>query len=85
MGPSPPCSITNVKVKYLGVTISIHPKEYVLYNLLPLLQKCISQSKVQNMLPISVAGCTNLLKIIWMPQLMYYLHNSPCWIPHKYF
>lgn len=22
---------------------------------------------------------------IWMPQLLYYLHNSPCWISQKYF
>lgn len=36
-------------------------------------------------MPLSVAGRINLLKMVLMPQLMFYLHNLPCWISLIYF
>lgn len=36
-------------------------------------------------LPLSVAGRCNVIKMIWMPQLLYVLHNSPIWLYKKWF
>lgn len=32
-----------------------------------------------------MAGWTNLVKMILMPQLLYIIRNSPVWLPFKYF
>lgn len=32
-----------------------------------------------------MAGRTNLIRTIWLPQLLYTLHNSPVWIGRKWF
>lgn len=36
-------------------------------------------------LSLSVVGRVNLIKIIWMPQLLYLLHNAPVWVPQRFF
>lgn len=32
-----------------------------------------------------MAGRANLIKMVWLPQLLYLLHNSPVWIGEKWF
>lgn len=36
-------------------------------------------------MPLTVAGRCNLIKMVWMPQLLYLLHNTPLWLNKKWF
>lgn len=36
-------------------------------------------------LPLTVIGRINLIKMVWGPQLLYIMHNSPQWIPRRWF
>lgn len=71
--------------KYLGVWV--HPKvqDYLQFKLQPLLEKFKLKNKSWCKLPLSVVGRTNLVKMIWAPQLLYIVHNTPVWIPQKCF
>lgn len=54
----------------------------IIYSVMPNFKpQCTTWCK----LPLSVVDHTNLIKVIWMPQLLYFLHNSPCWLPLEYF
>lgn len=73
------------KLKYLGIVLDNNPSHYIRDNLAPLLEKFKRKTDVWSRLPLSVAGRVNLVKMIWMPQLMYILHNSPVWIGRDWF
>lgn len=34
---------------------------------------------------LTVVGRANLVKILWMPQLLYLLYNCPIWLPQGFF
>ena len=72
-------------MKYLGIFITSDPNKYIKYNLVPLLSKFKKKIQIWRYLPLSVAGRCNLIKMLWMPQLLYILHNSPIWIGKKWF
>lgn len=69
--------------KYLGINISRDPKKYIGDNIVPLLAKFKGKTKIWRSLPISVAGRCNLIKMLWMSQLLYVLHNSHVWLYKK--
>lgn len=71
--------------KYLGVYITKDPNKYINNNIVPLLTKFKSKIEIWRRLPLSIAGRCNLIKMPWMPQLLYLLHNSPIWIHRKWF
>lgn len=52
------------KFRYLGVQISPDPTEYICLNLLPILTKFREKC---SLLPLSVAGRINLVKMVWAP------------------
>lgn len=64
------------KFKYLGINISRDPQSYI--SDITLLLVKFRNIKVWKCLSLSVAGRCNLM--IWMPQLLYVLHNSPLWL-----
>lgn len=70
---------------YLGIAIHRAISRYAVLNINPLFikfkQKAISWCK----LPLSVVGSVNNNKMIWMPQLLYALHNAPVWLPISLF
>lgn len=72
-------------IKYLGIIISASPQSYIRDNILPLFSRLQAQSKTWNKLPVSIVGRINLNKIIWMPQLLYFLHNAPICLPLQIF
>lgn len=76
------CSST---FKYLGVTISTNLAQYEKLNLDPLYSKLLQRLEVWRKLPLSVVGRVNLIKMIWMPQILYLLHNAPIWVPQRFF
>lgn len=77
--------IAQISFKYLDIWVSSNIKEYLNYNLVPILEKCKLKSRVCTRLPLSVVRCAYLIKLFWAPQLLYVLHNSPMCIPLKWF
>lgn len=71
--------------KYLGIKLTKDPGEYLDNNLNPLLRKFKSKIEIWRGLPLSVAGRCNLIKMLWLPQLLYVMHNSPIWISRNWF
>lgn len=69
------------RFKYLGIMISARPSDFLELNLAPLLLRFSSKLDAWCRLPMSVIGRGNLVKMIFMPQLLYVLHNAPTWIP----
>lgn len=84
-----PYQIPQIKVvsqmKYLGINISRDPEQYITENLVPLMKKLKQKCRVWGWLPLSVAGRCNLIKMVWMPQILYILRNSSVWIPKHWF
>lgn len=72
-------------LKYLGIVMMKDPNQYISKNLIPLLRKFKQKIGTWKRLPLSVAGRCRLIKMIWMPQLLYVLHNSPVWICKSWF
>lgn len=68
------------KFKYLGIEVAQRVRDYVALNLKPLLLKFRDKCRSWCKLPLTVIGRGNLIKMIWTPQLLYILHNSPIWI-----
>lgn len=63
--------------KYLGVYVTPQPRDYVSLNVCPLLSRINDKIKVWSKLKMSLVGRVNLTKMIFMPQLLYMLHNTP--------
>lgn len=71
--------------KYLGINVSLALQNFDQLNITPLISKLHDKLVVWAKLPLSVVGRINLVKMIWIPQILYILHNSPTWIPMRYF
>lgn len=84
-----PSQVNSIKIvnqmRYLGVNITRDPGQYIAANVVPLMVKLKQKSRLWGGLPLSVAGRCNLIKMIWMPQILFILHNSPVWIPRHWF
>lgn len=84
--PSPVGQLRVVdRMKYLGIWLIKDPNQYIEDNFAPLLLRFRRKYDIWSRLPLSVAGRINLIKMIWMPQLLYKLHNSPVWIRMEWF
>lgn len=80
------CSVpVTSSFKYLGIQISPKITEYCPLNIYPLLSRFRDKINTWNRLKMSLAGKANLIKMILMPQLLYFLHNSPIVIHLKIF
>lgn len=71
--------------KYLGVRISPRLREYSSLKINPLLSRFQDKINTWNNLKMSLAGKANLIKMILMPQLLYFLHNLPVVLHLKIF
>lgn len=76
---------TTTGIKYLGVQISPCVGDFCSLNIFPLLSRFRDKINTWNNLMLSLAGKANLIKMILMPQLLYFLHNSPVVIHLKIF
>lgn len=68
----------------LWIYLTRDPKQYIINNIIPLVANFKWKSGIWCCFSLVVGRC-NLMKIIWMPQLLYILHNSPVWIYKKWF
>lgn len=73
------------KFKYLDINITVDPHLYTSDNIDPFLAKFRGKIQVWKCLPLYVAGRCRRIKMIWMPQVLYVLHNSPIWLYKKWF
>lgn len=71
--------------KYLGIQVAPRIGDYCSLNIYPLLSRFRDKINTWNNLKMSLAGKANLIKMILMPQLLYFLHNTPVVIPLKIF
>lgn len=70
---------------YLGINMTKEPGQFIAGNVVPLMVKLRQKTKVWSRLTLSVAGRINLIKMVWMPQILYIIQNSPVWIPKHWF
>lgn len=74
------------KMKYLGIFVTKDPRQYIINDIAPLITRFRQKGRIWGQLPLSVAGLNcNSIKMIWMPQLLYVLHNPPIWVPKQWF
>lgn len=66
--------------KYLGIQVTSRPRDYIHLNISPLLQRIREKVKTWNTLHLSVAGQVNLIKMILVLQMLYFLHSGPPWL-----
>lgn len=71
--------------KYLGVQVSVNLLIYLVENLLPLFNRLQMMCNTWCKFPLSVIGRIKLIKMVWGPQLLHIMHNSPQWIPRRWF
>lgn len=71
--------------RYLGVTIQLPLSLYITNNLCPLLLQLQTQTKQWKDLPLDLMWRANILKMIYLPKLLYVMANSPCKIPKSIF
>lgn len=83
--PGMPQLLVVETMEYLGIYLMRDPNEYISNNIIPLLTKFKSKIDIWHGLLLSAAGRCNLIKMLWMPQLLYLLHNSLVWIYKKWF
>lgn len=74
-----------VPFKYLEVQISPRLGDYCPLNVYPLLSQFWDKINTRNNLKLSLTGKANLIKMILMPQLLYFLLNFPVVIHLKIF
>ena len=73
------------KFKYLGVWVTPQPLDYITLNLTPLVSRIRDKIKILSKLKMSLVGRVNLTKMVFMPQLLYILHNTPMVVPLRAF
>lgn len=80
-----PFSITREKFKYLGIIITRNYNSSFKANFDPLMDTLRNNIQFWRMLPISLLGRTNAIKMIFLPQLLYLLQNIPVCIYKTFF
>lgn len=70
---------------YLGVQFQLLLLSYIANNVCPLISRLKYQTRQCIDLPLDLMGRANILKIIYLPKLLYTLANSPCRISKSIF
>lgn len=71
--------------KYLGIKISGKVQDYMDNNLRPLMTQLTARCAAWHSLPLTSVGRVNLLKMIYLPQYLYFFRNTPIPIPRTFF
>uniref|UniRef100_A0A803KF69 Reverse transcriptase domain-containing protein n=1 Tax=Xenopus tropicalis TaxID=8364 RepID=A0A803KF69_XENTR len=71
--------------KYLGIQVHTDPNTFRQLNLDPLIDSLSLALKNWEKLPLSLWGRVNIIKMIYLPKLLYILHNTPYAIPRAVF
>lgn len=73
------------EVKYLGVRVTPKVTDYLQLNLMPILTKVKIQLDAWKHLPFSLIDRVDLIKIKILPVFLYFLRNTPIWVPCSFF
>lgn len=77
--------LSHLPFKYVCIQITPQLGDSCRLNIAPLLCRFRDKIKIWNKLWLSLAGKVNLVKMFFMPQLLYFLHNMPIVIPLSIF
>uniref|UniRef100_A0A8D0AP61 Reverse transcriptase domain-containing protein n=1 Tax=Sander lucioperca TaxID=283035 RepID=A0A8D0AP61_SANLU len=80
-----PFHITEDKIKYLGVVIPKNPTLLYKLNYLNLLEKLKSNIETWRLLPLSMIGRVNAIKMVALPRFLYLFQNLPIFLPKAFF
>lgn len=70
---------------YLGIIISRQAEDFQMLKLDPVIQEFRKKLKVWEVLPLSLLGRINLIKMKILPKFLYLFRNSPQWLPKSFF
>lgn len=73
------------KIKYLGVTIPKDPKLIYKLNFLDMIDKLKSNIESWRLLPLSLIGRVNAIKMVTLPRFLYLFQNLPIFLPKSFF
>ncbi|KAM7402819.1 hypothetical protein PAMP_018030 [Pampus punctatissimus] len=82
---STPFKINIRKFKYLGIWITPNYKDLYKYNFLPLIERLKQDIRVWDLLPLSLSGRINTIKMIFLPRLLYLFQNIPIYLTKFFF
>ena len=73
------------QIEYLGLTIPKDPKLIYKANYLKAVEKLKSNIETWRLLPLSMIGRVNAIKMVTLPRLLYLFQNLPIFLPMAYF
>lgn len=80
-----PFHIVTDKIKYLGLVIPKDPKQIYKLNYLNMLEKLKSNIETWRLLPLSMIGRVNAIKMMALPRFLYLFQSLPIFIPKTFF
>lgn len=80
-----PFKINYKKFKYYGIWITPNFKDLYKYNFLPLIDRLKHDIRVWDLLPLSLSGRVNPIKMIFLPRLFYLFQNIPIYLTNFFF
>ena len=80
-----PFKIVTDKIKYLGTTIPKDPKLIYKLNFLDMIDKLKSNIESWRLLPLSLIGRVNAIKMVTLPRFLYLFQNLPVFLPKSFF
>lgn len=78
--PDLPLARVNI-TKYLVVLVTRDLKDYVINNVEPLFAMLKAKTQAWSKLPLGVMGRINIIKMIFLPKIIYMVWHAPLYIP----
>lgn len=80
-----PFRVVKDKIKYLGIDIPKNPQLIYKLNFLNMLEKLKSNIGTWRLLPLSMIGRVNAIKMMALPRFLYLFQNLPIFVPKAFF
>ena len=80
-----PFRIATDQIEYLGLTIPKNPNLIYKTNYLKAIEKLKSNIETWRLLPLSMIGRVNAIKMVTLPRLLYLFQNLPIFLPKTFF
>uniref|UniRef100_A0A8C9YJL5 Reverse transcriptase domain-containing protein n=1 Tax=Sander lucioperca TaxID=283035 RepID=A0A8C9YJL5_SANLU len=80
-----PFKIVNTHITYLGLKISRNPKLLLKLNFLDMMDTLKANIRNWKLLPLSMIGRINAVKMVALPRFLYLFQNLPIYLPLSFF
>lgn len=80
-----PFKLVTTHINYLGLKISRNPKLLLKLNFLDMVDKLKANIKNWKLLPLSMIGRINAIKMVALPRFLYLFQNLPIYLPLHFF